>query len=192
MIQLKYSKEISVLAIAVLAILLIPAQVFGQGGASLSGSVQDTSEGYLPGVTITVVNASTGVETVTLTNDTGTFNFPSLQPGTYEVSAELDGFQKNTKTDVALGGGAQSRLNFELEVAGLSEEIEVTTTAQDILTESSSSTGTVLRSQTLIDLPLTSNDVMELVNIMGGVTPSQNENFGSEFDSNRSQYSGTK
>ncbi|MEJ2244737.1 MAG: TonB-dependent receptor [Acidobacteriota bacterium] len=191
MIKLNYGKKIPILAVAILTLLILPAQVFSQS-ASLSGTVQDTSEGYLPGVTITAVNVETGVETVTLANDSGAFSFPSLQPGTYEVSAELDGFQKSTKTNVSLGGNAQMRMNFELEVAGLSEEIEVTTTAQDILTESSSSTGTVLRSQSLIELPLTSNDVMELVNIMGGVQPGTgdlNNPWSTEYDSQQTDQS---
>ena len=79
--------------------LLLPAQVFSQS-TSLSGTVQDASKGYLPGVTITAKNVDTGVETISLTNDSGAFNFPSIQPGKYKVSAELDGFQKSTKTDV--------------------------------------------------------------------------------------------
>ncbi|MEJ2110238.1 MAG: carboxypeptidase-like regulatory domain-containing protein [Acidobacteriota bacterium] len=182
------SKKLSILALAMMALLFLYTPAFSQS-ASLSGTVQDTSEGYLPGVTVTATNVSTGVETTTLSNNSGAFTFPSLQPGTYTVSASLDGFQKNTKTEVFLGGEAQLRLNFELEVAGIAEELEVTTTAQDILTESSSSTGTVLEAQQVIDLPLTSNDVMELVNIMGGVQPSQLENFGSEFDSNRNDQS---
>jgi hypothetical protein len=160
--------------LAIMSIFIFSIQAFGQAtNAALSGTVQDASEAYLPGVTITATNVDTGIETTTLTNSSGLFNFASLRPGTYTVSAELEGFQKNTRTDVDLTGAQQNRLDFELQVAGLSEEIEVVTTAQDILTESSSSTGTVLRSQDVIDLPLTSNDVLELVNIMGGVTPIQ-------------------
>jgi hypothetical protein len=157
--------------------------------AMIMGNVTDQSGGKLPGVTIEAENVDSGVTTYTLTNSSGVFTFPSLQPGTYEVSAELDGFQKNTKTDMALGGGAQSRLNFELQIAGITEAIEVATSAQDISTKSSSSTGTVLKSQSLVELPLTSNDVLELANIIGGVQPSQNENFGDEFDSNRTDQS---
>ena len=184
MIKFRAIRKILVITVSVWTLLVLPGEAFSQSAnASLSGTVQDTSGGYLPGVTIAAINVNTGVGTTTSTNSSGAFTFPSLQPGMYEVSAKLDGFQKNTTTDVALGSGAQSRLNFELQVTGLSEEIDVTTTAQDILMESSSSTGTVLESQQLIDLPLTSNDVMELVNIMGGVQPSQNE--GDEFDAKR-------
>jgi hypothetical protein len=183
-VKLNIVRKILILNVTVSTLLFLPAQVFSQSAnASLSGIVQDTSKGYIPGVTISATNINTGVQTTTSTNSTGAYTFPSLQPGMYEVSAELDGFQKSTTTDVALGSGAQSRLNLVLQVAGFSEEIEVATTAQDILMESSSSTGTVLESQQLIDLPLTSNDAMELVNIIGGVQPSQNE--GDDFDAKR-------
>jgi hypothetical protein len=62
----------------------------------------------------------------------------------------------------------------------------VATSAQDILTASSSSTGTVLKSQSLIEKPLNSQDDMDLINIMGGVQPSQ---IGNESGSDKKEQS---
>src|SRR5262249_55090714 len=99
---------------------LISMQAFGQSGnASLSGTVSDSAGALIPGVTITATNVATGVVSTAVSNETGTYNVPSLLPGAYTVTAELSGFQTKTLTDVRLGNAAQVRLNFALQVAAL-------------------------------------------------------------------------
>jgi len=137
--------------------------------AALGGLIEDTAQGILSGVQVTATNEDTNVKTTVLSNNKGEYNFPVLAPGKYSLSADLDGFMKKTFVDVNLGESSKNKLDFELEVAGLATNLEVVTTAQDILTESSSSTGTVLSSDQVVDLPLTENDVTALVNVMGGV-----------------------
>jgi len=62
------------------------------GNAQLGGIVQDVSKALIPGVSITATNVDTGVMATQVTNESGAYNFPVLQPGTYRVSAELPGF----------------------------------------------------------------------------------------------------
>ena len=52
------------------------------GNASVAGFVQDTSQAFIPGVTVTATNTQTGVVTTVITNESGTYNIPSLLPGT--------------------------------------------------------------------------------------------------------------
>ncbi|NLT65737.1 MAG: TonB-dependent receptor [Acidobacteria bacterium] len=165
------------IALSIMTLLIMTAPAFSQSSNSaLSGTVQDSSKGVLPGATVTATNTETNVVGTTITNDSGVYSF-SLQPGLYKVTAEMPGFQTLTRTDVKLGVGGQARLNFELNVAGTSVELEVTSTAQDQIIESSSSTGTVLQEEAVTELPLASNDVMELINIMGGVVRSEDPIF---------------
>ena len=171
--------KIVILAIALLP-LLLSANLFGQGASSLGGTVMDVSQAVLPGASVVAINTQTGVETSTAANNAGIYNFPSLQPGVYNVVATMDGFQKATKTDVRLGLAAQIRLNFELVVAGVETEVEVTTSAENLVLESGSSTGTVLAEESVTELPLVSNDVMDLINIMGGVVKAENPIFGNQ------------
>jgi hypothetical protein len=164
---------------AVMLALLVCPLAFGQSSAaSLSGTVQDASKAVLPGATVSAVNNGTGVKTTAVSNEAGVYNFASLQPGTYKVSAEMSGFQTSTMTDVQLGVGVQLRLNFELPVAGVSTQVEVTTSAQDILLESSSSTGAVLQEKAVTALPNVGNDMMSLINVMGGVVRQTDTLFG--------------
>ena len=175
---MRNNAKIRLIAAAVLPFLLLAVQVFGQSAnSSLSGTIVDASQAVLPGATVTATNQDTGVTATTVTNEAGNYTFPSLQPGLYRVTAEMPSFQTQTKTDVKLGVGGQARLNFELAIAGSETQIEDTTTAQDMLIEASSSTGTVLAQDTVAQLPLVSNDVMDLLNTMGGVVKAEDPIF---------------
>jgi len=162
-------KQKLMIAAVLLPILTLSAQLFCQTTtSSLSGTVTDASKAVLPGASVTAINNDTGVKATTTTNNAGIYNFGSLQPGTYKVTAQMTGFQPTTKTDVALAISAQNRLNFELAVASVTTQIEIQSSAQEMILESSSSTGTVMGAQAA-ELPLVSNNIMDLINVMGGV-----------------------
>src|SRR5215470_13175381 len=153
--------------------LFVASQAFGQSSsASLSGTVADAAKALMPGVNITATNSATGVVSTGITNESGTYNLPSLLPGVYTVSAELPGFQTRTFTDVRLGNAAQVRLNFTLEVAALNTTVEVTASADRLLLESTSSVGGVLTQKTVQDLPVVGvmgNDVLNQVRTLPGL-----------------------
>src|SRR5215510_3135832 len=83
---------------ALLVCFLFAVNGFAQIGinATLSGTVSDASGALIPGVEVTATQTGTGVATMSLTNESGTYRFPSLQPGPYEVKASLAGFQTQT------------------------------------------------------------------------------------------------
>ena len=83
---------------------LITANIGFSQNAQLGGIATDTSGALLPGVTINATNTETGVLTSTITNESGAYSFPSIQPGkSYSLSASLSGFQTKTFTNVELG-----------------------------------------------------------------------------------------
>src|SRR5215831_18761747 len=73
--------------------------------ASVGGFAQDTTQAFIPGVTITATNTQTGVAATAVTNESGAYNIPSLLPGIYKLSAELPGFRPQVFNDVRLGNG---------------------------------------------------------------------------------------
>src|SRR5258705_13265032 len=80
----------------------------GQGSnAAISGTVTDASRAIIPGVSVSTENTQTGVSNTTITNEAGVYNFPSLQPGVYRVTAELPGFKKLINNGVNLEGAAR-------------------------------------------------------------------------------------
>jgi hypothetical protein len=157
----------------------LAVQVFGQSSnARLSGTVSDTSGAVLPGVEIKATNNATGVVSTALSNDAGAYNFASLSPGVYTISGALPAFQTQTFRDVQLGNAAQVRLNFALQVGQVSTNVEVSVAAATILLESSSSVGNVLEEKKVQDLPLVSNNVLDLVGVMAGVNVTKDNVFG--------------
>ena len=178
----RHNKQKLIIAIAMLPFLILSA--FAQStNSSLGGTVMDPSKAVMPGATVVAANIDTGVETTTLTNNAGKYNFPALQPGLYKVSAELQGFRKSVKTDVKLSLSAQYKVDFEMQVAGTKETLTVTASMANQIIETSASTGTILAPNAVTQLPLVSNDVLDLINIMGGTIKADNPIFSNSDQS---------
>jgi len=165
-----------------LSILSASLPVFAQVNATLSGSVSDAGGGVIPGVLVTAKNNATGIVTSKLTNETGNYDFPSLQPGTYIVTATLSGFQTSTFNDVNLGQAQKVRLNFKLKVGGVTQSVEVVEAADTLLAETSASVGNVLPDAVVQELPLSSRNVLDLVGTTPGVVTTINA-FGGAVQS---------
>src|SRR5581483_11176896 len=144
------------LAAVLLLLTVFFAHAFAQTtNATLGGTVSDASRALIPGVTVTATNTQTGIVSTTVTNETGSYNFPSLQTGVYKVSAELPGFQTQSYSDVTLGVSQQVRLNFSLQVGTQAQSVEVNVAADTLIATTSASVGTVLPEYKVRDLPLT-------------------------------------
>jgi hypothetical protein len=169
-------RRLIVIAVTLLG-LFLAAPVFAQD-ASLGGTVTDPSGAVIPGATVTATNASTGVVSTSVTNAAGVYSFPRLLFGSYTVKAEQKGFQAKSFTKVTLETGQQARLNFQLDVSGLATNVEVTTTGDQLLLESSSSVGDVLPAKTVQELPQVNRDTMDLIRISSGVVVADDPIFG--------------
>jgi len=161
----------TMLLLAVVSLFLTTTKiVFAQSGnASVGGFVQDASQAFIPGVTVTATNTQTGVATSAVTNESGTYNISGLLPGIYKLTAELPGFKTQAFTAVTLGQGVSSRYNFTLEVGAVADSVEVTAEAAALIAESSPTIGQVLGQDTVRDLPLVTNNVLDLMQTMAGV-----------------------
>ncbi|HET9216132.1 MAG TPA: TonB-dependent receptor [Terriglobia bacterium] len=162
--------KINVLRAALLCVFAF-GMAFSQGGtAQLGGVVTDQSGALIPGVTITVTNTDTGVTNNSITNESGAYNFPSLQPGqAYRVTATLPGFQTATVNNLALPASSTNRQNFQLTVAGTATSVDVQTDANAVITAAGASVGDVLPSDRIRGLPLVGNNVLDLLDILPGI-----------------------
>src|SRR5436190_1940017 len=94
-------KSTYALAVSLLCCLFLSVNGFSQSiNATVGGTVSDASGALIPGVTVTITNTGTNIANMTVTNESGRYNFPALQPGTYKLTAELPGFRTQTFTDV--------------------------------------------------------------------------------------------
>jgi len=163
-----------------LCCVFLSLNAFGQTtDATVGGTVSDPTGALIPGVTITATNVGTGIVKTALSNESGAYNFPALQTGTYKISAELTGFKTQSFTDFKLGGSQQARLNFTLQVgAAAGTSVEVASTLDSALVTSANSIGTVLSENQVRDLPTIAGNVFNLVQNMPGVQRDATGTFG--------------
>ena len=90
-----------------IALLLASPLAAQEQRGAIEGVVKDASGGVLPGVTVTAKSES-GATLSTVTDETGTFRFPSVAPAGYLVTATLQGFRDGEVKDVRLAS-ARSR-----------------------------------------------------------------------------------
>src|SRR3954469_16096509 len=111
-------------ALMVALFFALPAAAQEQRG-SIEGVVRDSSGAVLPGVTVEA-RTNTGVVLTSTTDSEGTYRFPSIAPGTYEVSATLTGFAPKKQGDVSVGLGQIKKVDLALGLQGVSESVQVT------------------------------------------------------------------
>lgn len=101
---------------------------------------------------ITVHNEGTGVDKSVITTSTGSWTVLFLDPGTYDVRAEAEGFKSADKTDITLSTGQTVEVNFSL-VPGATAETFTVNASEDILDYDKADVGNLMESQLLEQLP---------------------------------------
>jgi len=164
-----------IFALAAGLVLVLPAS--GQTVGEITGVVTDASGGVVVRATVTVTNPQTNFTRTSSTNTAGIYNFPALQPGVYNVKAELQGFQTEVRNGVELQVQQTARIDFQLRVGGVAETVEVTGGAPLLNTENAS-LGTVVDGQRIVDLPLNGRNFLSLVSESPNVSAGFNTNGG--------------
>ncbi|HUR19888.1 MAG TPA: carboxypeptidase-like regulatory domain-containing protein, partial [Vicinamibacterales bacterium] len=159
-------------AAALLVLMFGSAAAWAQTGGSLStltGSVVDSAGGVIPGATVDVKNNATAVVNSVVTNTSGVFSVPGLNPGTYTVTVALSGFKTSVVSDVRLIGGTVAEVKTVLEIGALTETVEVKGGSSLVQTQSSTVTSTLTTEQ-LMTLPLVSRNGLNAISLLPGVT----------------------
>lgn len=153
-----------------LLFILLSAYAIGQvNTATVTGVVTDPSGAPVAGVKILVVETSMNFETRSETNSEGLFRVQSLQPGTYDITFESQGFKRVVQRGLQLKVGDVMPVNTALELGAVTEQVQVS--AQGTLLETeTSSTNTVTEGETLYKMPLYQRYVLNTLNISPGVT----------------------
>jgi hypothetical protein len=137
-----------VYSLLVLAVTL-SAQSF-QG--SLRGRITDPKAATIPMARITIVDEGSGMARSTLTSDQGEYSFAALTPATYAVVAEAPGFKKSSRAGVIVSTQTAVTIDLVMELGQVSEQVNVTAEAP-LIDTADASTGQVIDSQKLADLP---------------------------------------
>src|SRR6202051_5214089 len=111
---------------AIFSVLLSLSAHAQVSGATLNGTVTDSSGAVLAHVQVSIKNEGTGEVRTVSVDSAGFYSAPNLLPAQYDVSASATGFATVEQKDVTLTVGAQQVLNIKLPVGKVNEKVEVT------------------------------------------------------------------
>ncbi len=159
----------------ILGTLLLSDISFAQGvKASFIGSIRDRSGAVVPDATITATNLETNVKYSAVTDNSGSYLIPFLDPGTYSVTAEHAGFKTAVEPKVKLDVGATVRVDLALEIGQTTQRVEVSAAAP-LVQSDTSDVGMVVTTEKLTQLPLLGRNYQALAQLSpGAVSPTGN------------------
>jgi hypothetical protein len=137
-------------------------------GATLQGTLTDAQGGFLPGVTVLATNVESGFTRNTISDERGWYRITALNPGQYEVRAELGGFLPTVRTGLVLTIGQEATVNLQMRLQGIEESVVVTGEAPLVETTDNTLGTTITRTQ-LDSLPLAGRDFSQLARTAPGV-----------------------
>jgi hypothetical protein len=145
-------RRFAIIGVTLLALVVSASAVVAQTQTgSISGRVADEQGAVLPGVTVTLTGRQ-GTQS-TVTDERGMYRFVGLNPGVYDVRAELSGFTGKTEPRIDVGLGREARVDFQLTVGGLTETIEVVGRSATV-DVTSTETSNTLSSDVLASMPI--------------------------------------
>ena len=145
---------------------LVHAQV--QAGR-IVGTVYDPQHATVPGASITVTDVATNLARKVTADGSGDYVVTPLQPGVYSVSASSAGFQTTVRNGVELTVAQAARVDLELRIGETTTQVEVTSEAALLATESAT-LGQSISTKQITDLPLNGRKFTELGRMTPGVT----------------------
>src|ERR1051325_10270082 len=150
-------------------VLLTGQTAFAQTFGAIGGDTRDATGAAITGANVTAVNVGTNASRTVVTNEAGSYNFPSLPPGTYLVRVEKPGFKTVVRNQIELQVQQAARVDFELQVGQVSESIEVQGSAALLSTEDAT-VGTVIENRRIVELPLNGRNYLQLVSLAPNVS----------------------
>ena len=157
---------------------LLQAQGFR---STVSGRVTDMQGAVLPNATVRATQVATGAASSTKTGAEGEYTLPFLTPGVYRVSAEAPGFKKHVRDGIRVETNERQQLDIRMDVGEVTESVTVSANTS-MLETATSSTGQVITSRTIENIPLSGRTPLVLAQLAYGVIPTSDPRFVRPFD----------
>jgi Carboxypeptidase regulatory-like domain/TonB-dependent Receptor Plug Domain/TonB dependent receptor-like, beta-barrel len=139
--------------------------------ASVVGTIRDQSGAVIPAAKVTLTNTATGVSLTRSSNADGTYEFVTVKSGVYVVTAEQTGFSIALADNVQVQVGARMRVDLQLTVGTVSEQIQVTA-ASPLVETDTSQRGQVITGDQIRELALNGREYSALALLATGVRQS--------------------
>jgi hypothetical protein len=157
------------LLVVVAVVASLPAQDFR---STLTGLITDPSGAAVANAKVTVTQTETNARSETLSGPAGTYTTPFLAPGTYEVVVEATGFKRFVRTGIVLGANERIGVDAVLALGSMSESVNVTAESP-LLNTVTASSGQVVTTREVENLPMNGNTPLALARNALGVIPKQ-------------------
>ena len=180
------------LSIAAALVLLAPA-LRAQENAAISGTVTDPSGAVIPNAAITLTDTATGQVRQATSNGAGTFLFPNLAHGNYELSASASGFQSFSRKGIVLNVTQTLEENVTLVVGNQTQTVTVEANALQVQTETSE-VSTLINGEQVSQLSTNGRNITSLAALGLGVSNNLPQFGGVDAltSSNAIEFNGTR
>src|SRR5947199_1781071 len=139
---------------------------------SISGIVQDPTGAVVANARVVLKDQKTGLTKESTTTEAGTFLFPDLASGSYQVTVSLAGFKTELIPSVSVSTSKTTDVRVTLEVGQPTETVTITEGAAQVLESSSQLVTNTLVSKTVSELPLGNRgNALALARLAQGASP---------------------
>jgi Carboxypeptidase regulatory-like domain len=160
------ASKLALLVIATIGLTTVPSMA-QYTTASLGGTVTDPANGAVPGAKVTVRNPETGLTKATVTGTNGTYLFPVLPIGNYDLTVEKTGFTTYIQRGIILNVNQAATQTVRLQVGRVSEHVTVSANAA-VLSTRTGTLSQLVDQQRVIDLPLNGREPQALLFLSPG------------------------
>ena len=151
-----------------LVLLALNSGAFAQTSTSvIFGTATDSSGAAIPNVDVTATASATGVSTKVVTNESGNYIFPNLQPGVYTVSCQTPGFRKAEVGNVLVEVNQRGRVDLAMQVGEIRKVVAVKANVTTVDTFRST-VKEVVDSGRVRELPLSGRQSLQLQSLLPG------------------------
>jgi hypothetical protein len=156
-----------IVAACVTTVLLVARPVWSQS-AAVEGRIVDPQTLAVPGVTVTLTSATTGLERRTISDNRGAYRLPGVPPDLYDIRAALDGFATMEQRATVVEVATTVRVDFQLRVAAVAETVAVVARSP-LVQPGSAAVGGVVDQRRIAELPLNGRQFANLAGTLPGV-----------------------
>jgi hypothetical protein len=142
----------------------------------ITGLVTDQSGAVLPGVAVVVKRVDTGRTTEAVTNQDGRYLASQLDPGNYEVTFTMSGFNPIVVKGIELHVNDRLEVPGKLGVGGVTESVEVNAATQFV--QPSPAVQTLMGPTQVQELPLNNRNFVQLATLVPGVSSDLGDEVG--------------
>lgn len=145
-----------------------PISSFAQSStATLAGTVYDENDAVVGGVSLALINVDQATQRLTTSNTEGSFVFTSIPPGTYSLTATLEGFGPIEMKNLVLNVNGHMLVKIQLKVGKITQTVDITDRTS--LIDQSPAVATVVDRNYMENSPLNGRTFQSLIALSPGV-----------------------